>query len=69
VYVCDEAGTRLASRRLPEGAQGIGALHELLAGHAEDPAEVHLGIETDRGLWVHARTGRRLGFGLVGSET
>jgi len=54
VYVCDEAGGRLATRRLPEGVQGIGALHELLAEHAEDPGEVHLGIETDRGLWVHA---------------
>jgi hypothetical protein len=54
VYVCDEAGARLASRRLPEGVQGIAALHELLAGYAGDPAEVYIGIETDRGLWVQA---------------
>jgi hypothetical protein len=54
LHVMDEAGKRLASRRLPEGLEGIGRLHELLAGLAEDPAEVVVGIETDRGLWVHA---------------
>jgi len=54
VYVCDEAGARLVSRRLPEGVQGIAALHELLAAHATDPGQVHIGIETDRGLWVQA---------------
>ena len=29
-------------------------LHELIAGHAGDPAEVLVGIETDRGLLVGA---------------
>ncbi len=43
---------RLASRRLPEGLTGIRRLHELIAGHAEEPADVVVGIETDRGLWV-----------------
>ena len=52
VYLMDEAGRRLASRRLPEGLTGIRGLHELIAGHAEEPAEVVVGIETDRGLWV-----------------
>jgi len=54
VYLMDEAGARLAARRLPEGLAGIGQLHELIANHAEDPAEVIIGIETDRGLWVGA---------------
>lgn len=54
VYLCDEAGERLASRRLPEGVEGIAALHEIIAAHAQDPGEVHVGIETDRGLWVQA---------------
>ena len=50
----NDAGDRLASRRLPEGLAGIGRLHELIAEHAEDPAQVVIGIETDRGLWVDA---------------
>jgi transposase len=28
--------------------------HELVAEYADDPAQVVVGIETDRGLWVHA---------------
>ena len=38
VYLMNDAGERLASRRLPEGLAGIGRLHELIAEHAEDPA-------------------------------
>ena len=52
VYLMDEAGRRLASRRLPEGLTGIRALHELVAAHAEEPEQAVIGIETDRGLWV-----------------
>jgi transposase len=33
---------------------GVARLHELIAGHASDPAEVVIGIETDRGLLVGA---------------
>jgi transposase len=54
VCVLDEAGRRLASRRVPEGLAGISRLHDLLASHATDPGEVVIGIETDRGLWVQA---------------
>lgn len=54
VYLMDEAGTRPASRRLSEGMTGIRALHELIAAHCDDPAQVVVGIETDRGLWVTA---------------
>jgi len=54
VYVCDQSGARLVQRRLPEGLEGMRVFHELLADHAGDPAEVHIGIETDRGLWVQA---------------
>ena len=50
----DADGTKLASRRLPEGLAGIRGFHELVAGHAEEPAQVVIGIETDRGLWVEA---------------
>jgi transposase len=54
VYLMDEGGRRLASRRLPEGLSGIRQLHELVAAHAEEPEQVVIGIETERGLWVGA---------------
>jgi transposase len=54
VYLMDESGKRLASRRLPEGLAGISQLHELIAGHADEPEQVVVGIETDRGVWVGA---------------
>jgi transposase len=54
VCVMDETGTRLASRRLPEGLEGIGGFHELVADLINEPGEVVIGIETDRGVWVHA---------------
>jgi transposase len=56
VYLMNDTGDRLASRRLPEGLAGIARLHELIAERAEDPAQVVVGIETDRGLWVDALT-------------
>ena len=54
IYICNEAGERLAARRLPEGIAGVTALHELVSAHAESPSEVVVGIETDRGLWVQS---------------
>ena len=56
IYLMNDTGDRLASRRLPEGLAGIGRLHGLIAEHARDPAQVVIGIETDRGLWVDALT-------------
>lgn len=54
VHLMDDDGKKLASRRLPEGLDGIRVFHELVADHIVDPAEVIVGIETDRGLWVTA---------------
>lgn len=54
IHLMDADGTKLASRRLPEGLAGIRGFHELVASHAEEPAQVVIGIETDRGLWVEA---------------
>ncbi len=55
IEVMDEAGTVLARRRLPEGAAGMAALHELVGAHLPgEDAEVVVGIETDRGPWVAA---------------
>jgi hypothetical protein len=48
VYLMDEGGKRLTSRRLPEGLVGIRQLHELIAQHVEDPDQVVIGIETSR---------------------
>lgn len=56
VHLMDTDGVKLASRRLPEGLAGIRKFHELVSGHAEEPTEVVIGIETDRGLWVEALT-------------
>ena len=45
VYLMDESGKRLGSRRLPEGLTGIGQLHELIAQQdAEEPDQVVVGI-------------------------
>jgi len=57
VEVMNEAGKILARKRLPEGAAGMAGLHELIGRHLgedADGAEVTVGIETDRGLWVAA---------------
>jgi transposase len=54
IHLMDADGTRLASRRLPEGLPGISGFHELVAAHVAEPSQVVIGIETDRGLWVHA---------------
>jgi transposase len=54
VAVMDEGGQVVTARRVVEGLAGLTALHELLAAHGEDPAEVVVGTETDRGLFVGA---------------
>ena len=50
VHLMNEAGERLASRRLSEGLDGVAVFHGLVAEHAEDPSEVVVGIETERGM-------------------
>lgn len=54
VCVLEVEGTQLARARVPEGIDGVARLHEILAEHADDPGEVIVGIETDRGLLVGA---------------
>lgn len=54
VCVVDEQGAQLAKVRVPEGMQGVVRLHETIADHAEEPDEVIVGIEIDRGLLVGA---------------
>jgi transposase len=54
VHIEDEQGRRLAGGRLSEGIEGLARFHDLIAAHAEEPGEVVVGIETDRGLFVAA---------------
>ena len=54
VLVLDEEGGRLGGGRLPEGVEGVARFHELVAGHVEDPADVVVATETDRGLFIGA---------------
>ena len=54
VCLLDHEGEVLATRRIPEGLEGVARLHALLGEHAEAPTEVIVGIETDRGLLVGA---------------
>ena len=57
IEILDADGRRLARRRLPEGVDGLAALHALVADHRAEEAEadqVVVGIETDRGPWVQA---------------
>jgi len=64
VEIEDEAGRRLARRRLPEGLAGIAQMHALIAAclpaewadlaEGEAAGRVKVGIETERGPWVAA---------------
>ena len=54
VLVEDGDGHRLGGGRLPDGLEGVARFHELVAAHIEEPAEVVVATETDRGLFVGA---------------
>jgi transposase len=54
VCVLDAAGEVRGRARVPEGVAGVARLHALIGDHVEDPTEVVVGIETDRGLLVGA---------------
>jgi hypothetical protein len=56
IEIMDEAGTVLATRRLPEGVVGIEQLHKLIGQFVppDGGVQVQVGIETDRGPWVTA---------------
>lgn len=48
----DVEGRRLGRARLPEGVEGVARFHALVAEHAEEPCDVVVATETDRGLFV-----------------
>ena len=57
VCVLDRDGEVLARTKIPDTLEGVRALHELVAPLAEEPHEVVVGIEKDRGLIVTAMLG------------
>lgn len=57
VCVEDDVGNVLVNRKVPDSAEGFSQFNSLVSEYIEDPAEVVLGIETDRGLFVSALTG------------
>jgi len=57
VCVLDETGSVLSTKRIPDALEGVRTLHEVLARHAEEPSDVIVGIEKDRGLIVTAMLG------------
>lgn len=54
ICVEDSEGRRLGRARLPEGIEGVARFHELVGAHVDDPGEVTVATETDRGLFVGA---------------
>lgn len=54
VFVEDDTGKRLGGGRLPEGVDGVTRFHELVAGYVDDPGDVVVATETDRGLFIAA---------------
>ena len=64
VLVMNQAGTVLGRGRFGVGVSGLAALHALIADHAEDPDQVSVGLEVDRGLLVDSLVGA--GYGVYG---
>ncbi len=64
VLVMDQAGTVLGRGRFGVGVSGLAALHALIADHAEDPDQVSVGLEVDRGLLVDSLAGA--GYAVYG---
>lgn len=54
VHLMKENGDKRVAKQLPEGLDGIARFHALAAEFADDPSEVIIGIETERGMWVQA---------------
>ena len=57
VAIIDADGAVLTKRRITDDVAGFTALSELLCAHADAPAMVDVGLETDRGLLVTALRG------------
>ena len=54
VCILDHDGSTLEEFGIRDGVAGVSRLHERIAGHIDEPEQVVIGIETDRGLLVGA---------------
>ena len=54
VCVENDRGEVLTKGRVPDGVEGVERIHEMVGAHAQEPTEVAIGIELDRGLLVSA---------------
>lgn len=63
VHVADGDGHQLVSARLDTGIDGVRRFHEMVAALVEDPADVIVASETDRGLFI----GSLVAAGYTGS--
>ena len=52
VFIEDDDGRRVDSGRVPEGVEGVARFHAMVADRVDNPAEVIVATETDRGLFV-----------------
>jgi transposase len=52
IEIRDGDGRRLERARLPEGTEGVARFHALVAVHADEPGQVVVVTETDRGLFI-----------------
>jgi len=50
----DEQGKMLGRAQVANSLEGVSRIHALVADHSDEPGEVVVGIETDRGLVVRA---------------
>ena len=57
VCVLDPEGGVLIKGRVPDGVEGVSRLHAMVSERAQEPSEVVVGIEIDRGLLVAALVG------------
>jgi hypothetical protein len=57
ICILDSGGEVLARKRIPDTLVGVRELHELLGEHADEPEQVVVGIEKDRGLIVTSMLG------------
>ncbi len=54
VFIEDREGRRIGGGRVPDGVEGVARFHEMVADLVDDPSEVVIATETDRGLFVAA---------------
>ncbi len=54
IHIDDPNGKRLHAGRIPEGIEGVSRLHAMIAALVDEPSEVLIATETDRGLFITA---------------